>query len=114
MANIPSTPGNDLLRGGAGADTFQFLDRGWGQDTITDFELGTDKLDLRVLNVADFATLAPYVQQVGDDTVIATAFGGRFDNSNEAITLQGISLAALAANPSNILFNTNTTNTNLR
>lgn len=37
--------GNDTLIGGAGADTFVFAS-GYGQDTVTDFQHGTDKLVL--------------------------------------------------------------------
>lgn len=37
--------GNDTLIGGAGADTFVFTS-GYGQDTVTDFQHGTDKLVL--------------------------------------------------------------------
>ena len=37
--------GNDRLNGGAGADTFVFT-RGHGNDTITDFQSGTDRIDL--------------------------------------------------------------------
>ncbi len=33
--------GNDVLTGGSGSDSFFFL-AGWGTDTITDFEIGTD------------------------------------------------------------------------
>jgi beta-glucanase (GH16 family) len=37
--------GNDKLTGGAGADVFQ-LEKGFGKDVITDFQLGIDKLDV--------------------------------------------------------------------
>jgi len=37
--------GNDWLKGGAGADTFDF-DSGWGRDTIADFDVETDQIDL--------------------------------------------------------------------
>lgn len=43
--------GADTMTGGSGADTFVFLDDGL-MDTVTDFELGQDKLDL-----TDFAML---------------------------------------------------------
>ena len=38
--------GDDKLFGDAGTDTFQFLGVVFGQDTIKDFEFGTDKLDM--------------------------------------------------------------------
>ena len=36
--------GNDYLQGGAGSDIYWF-DRGWGQDTIFNWDSGTDKTD---------------------------------------------------------------------
>jgi serralysin len=38
--------GNDVLVGGAGADSFRFLSS-WGSDTVSDFENGIDRIDLR-------------------------------------------------------------------
>lgn len=42
--------GSDKLTGGAGADTFAYLKKdtaGGGVDTITDFQVGVDRLDMR-------------------------------------------------------------------
>ena len=97
--------GDDLLRGGAGADVFRYDGRAFGSDTIADFVIGTDKLDLRALGMADTATLANYVSQVGSDTVITTAYGGL----TETITLTGINAATLLSSASNFIFNTSTT-----
>ena len=36
--------GNDSLNGGTGSDTYHFA-RGWGQDTINNYDTGTDKAD---------------------------------------------------------------------
>ncbi|WP_422028784.1 DUF4214 domain-containing protein [Roseovarius sp.] len=44
--------GNDSLTGGDGADTF-VLSPGDGQDTITDFELGLDTIDLSAFDRSD-------------------------------------------------------------
>lgn len=56
----PGDSSNDKLSGGAGADTFRFEIRntpgpydttyqlGWGDDVITDFVVGTDRLDLGI------------------------------------------------------------------
>jgi len=102
--------GNDILKGGeaadrlrtgAGKDIISFDERGFGSDTVLDFNLATDRIDLRVLNVADLATLTPYMSQQGADVVIATRFSG----SLEAILLQNVSLSALIANPAAFIFN---------
>ena len=42
--------GNDVLTGGTGADKFQF-EAGGGNDRITDFESGIDKLDFHLLGI---------------------------------------------------------------
>ena len=42
---------NDILEGGAGADVFSF-DAGTGIDLITDFEIGTDQIDVTSLGIA--------------------------------------------------------------
>jgi len=66
--------GNDLLIGASGADTFVF-DDGFGQDVVTDYLDGTDRLDFTahsgVNNIGDLA-----ITQSGDDTVITLTAGG--------------------------------------
>ncbi len=60
--------GDDTLTGGEGADTFVFAS-GDGKDTITDFENGTDKIDLSAVSgISGFSDLM--ITQDGDDTVI--------------------------------------------
>jgi Ca2+-binding RTX toxin-like protein len=46
---INASQGGDVLTGGAGADRFAFANEPWSPDRITDFALGTDKLDLSAL-----------------------------------------------------------------
>ena len=46
---INASQGNDVLTGGAGADRFVFANEPWSPDRITDFTLGSDKLDLSAL-----------------------------------------------------------------
>jgi Ca2+-binding RTX toxin-like protein len=48
--------GNNTLTGGGGADTFQWLHGNSGHDVVTDFTLGTDKLDLSQLLQGEAAT----------------------------------------------------------
>lgn len=59
--------GNDDLTGGTGNDTFQF-ENGFGVDTITDFTIGSDILDLRDVNGATQANLN--ISQSGADALI--------------------------------------------
>ena len=65
---ITGGTGDDTLTGGAGADTFVF-NSGDGSDSITDFENGTDTIDLSAISsITGFSDLT--ITQVGDDTKI--------------------------------------------
>ena len=82
--------GNDTLTGGSGDDRFYFR-TGDGLDTITDFTPGNssgDTIELHGYGVASFAALAPFMTQVGADTVIA------FDDQNH-IVLHNVTMGAL-------------------
>ncbi len=84
--------GNDTLTGGAGDDRFVFHN-GDGQDTVTDFAPGDaagDVIDLHNYDATDFASLQPFMTQVGADTVIA------FDAQN-TITLHNVTMTQLNA-----------------
>ncbi|WP_204114988.1 Ig-like domain-containing protein [Shimia biformata] len=63
--------GDDLMTGGGGADVFHFDLRGttdWGDDRITDFEIGIDKISLFG---SAFSTLGDLnAQQIGGDVVL--------------------------------------------
>ena len=82
--------GNDLLTGGAGADTFGF-DYGHGNDTITDFDVAEDFIDL-----SDFATLDSFndltLTQSGNDVVIDLS-----GKQGGQITLQGVTVESVTA-----------------
>jgi len=64
---ITGGAGNDVLTGLGGADTYSF-GTGWGDDTITDFTPGEDKLDLAGTGLS-FAGLD--VSSAGGDTLIS-------------------------------------------
>jgi Ca2+-binding RTX toxin-like protein len=83
--------GNDLLTGGAGSDTFA-ISKGFGSDTITDFQTGTGGDVLRVQNYGftDFASFLAAAVQVGSNTVINLPGG-------ETLTLQNVVRTSLAA-----------------
>ncbi|PRY95613.1 putative secreted protein (type I secretion substrate) [Hasllibacter halocynthiae] len=59
--------GDDILEGGEGADTFVLAD-GDGHDTITDFVIGTDRIDLSALPASKIR--ATTVSQADGDVVI--------------------------------------------
>jgi len=73
--------GNDTLTDGGGIDLFQYDTTTWGFDIVTDFENGTDFIDLRGsgLIFADF-------------TEVNTDPGMRLDYTNGMGDLQTISL----------------------
>ncbi|NCF80079.1 MAG: hypothetical protein GWP74_00575 [Proteobacteria bacterium] len=72
-----STSGNDLLTGGGGSNTFTFS-TGSGNDTIADFQLGSD-----VLAFTDVMS-TPNVQAQGNDTLVNVDAG-------DSVLLVGVS-----------------------
>ena len=87
--NITGGAGDDVLTGGSGVNTYSF-DLGSGQDTITDFEIGQDILDLSAyLDSADSSAFG-FATQVGSDTLID------FGNDN-SITLNDVAVEDLTA-----------------
>ncbi|MDR6292471.1 Ca2+-binding RTX toxin-like protein [Inquilinus ginsengisoli] len=99
--------GEDVLFGGAGNDTFIYNTREFGADTIRDFTIAGDKIDVSGLNVADLASLKPFMTQDGDDVVITLGF----NSSTESIRLVDVNLNALTA--ANFVFNTSAVALNL-
>ena len=87
---IEGTFRDDTLMGGGGADTFVF-DEDSGDDTITDFTAGTDKIDLSAFtDITSIGDLRGF--QAGNDAVIFLGFNG-----GGSITLQGVQLGELSA-----------------
>ncbi|MEO6214869.1 MAG: calcium-binding protein, partial [Sphingomonas sp.] len=74
--------GADTLWGSSGADTFVF-DLGTGQDTVSDFASGSDKLDLSAFGFADFAAVQAATHDVGGNAVIDLGGG-------DTVTLTGV------------------------
>lgn len=68
--------GDDTLSGGDGADRFIFAANS-GDDSITDFEDGVDRIDLRKLDVQSEGQLLSAISDIGDDVLInLDALGG--------------------------------------
>jgi len=89
---IEGGAGNDVLTGGAGADTFRF-GAGFGQDTITDFDVGTglgDVIEFDSNVFINFLEVFLSSQQVGNDVLITT-------DADNTILLKNVQLASLTA-----------------
>ncbi|QJI17158.1 MULTISPECIES: retention module-containing protein [unclassified Pseudomonas] len=90
-------PGNNTLTGGAGADTFHYLTGGSGHDVITDFTVGTDKLDLSQLLQGENATTASLDDYLhfkvvsGTTTIDISSVAGA--TATQTIDLAGVNLA---------------------
>lgn len=76
---IDGGDGDDLIASGTGADIIRFTAH-WGADTVTDFEVGTDTLDMTGTDLR-FNELT--IAQIGADTQITDIFGN-------SITLSGV------------------------
>ena len=79
--------GDDLLTGGSGNDRFVFDLRG-GDDTVTDFGNGTDRLDFTNFGLANADEVLDHAEQVGADVVFT------FDRG-ETVTLLNVQVATL-------------------
>ncbi len=92
---IVASNSNDVLRGGAGADTFIFRGQ-FGHDTIADFQRGTtaspllDIIDLTDSDLLTFADVLSHAVQSEADTLIT------LDGFN-SVRLTNIALANLHA-----------------
>lgn len=75
--------GDDILSGGANADTFVFHYHA-GKDTVTDYNDGTDKIDLQAYNhgVEQFSDLDGRIDQKGADVVITLEDGDKIRLEN--------------------------------
>ena len=71
---VEATTDNDTLTGGAGADTFVF-GRDHGDDVITDFISGEDRIDLSAFAVRSLSDLTITTDESGL-TIDLTAQGG--------------------------------------
>ena len=81
---------NNVLTGGPGANTYA-LGPNSGQNTITNFNVSADVLDLRQTAVGSWTFSSLVITQVGNDTFIG--LGG-----SAGITLSGVNASTLCAN----------------
>ena len=87
---IDGGKGNDMLTGGAGADDFVFA-KGYGKDTITDFQNGIDDIDLRSYKFSPSKVLS-MAKQVGTDVHITLS-----SKDGDSIILKNFQKASLDA-----------------
>ena len=84
---IAGGAGNDTLSGGSGNDTFVFR-ANLGQDTVTDFTIGSDVLEFRDGIFADAAAALAAATVSGSDTLITIDAGN-------TVLLKNVALANL-------------------
>ncbi|POR39835.1 tandem-95 repeat protein, partial [Methylobacterium sp. V23] len=80
--------GNDTLMGADGADTFAFRSGDSGTTFISDFQLGTDKLDLSGLGLTSFAEVQAHAAMSKQGSLVLSL-------GSETITLQNVKLSQL-------------------
>ena len=87
--------GNDVLRGGDGADVFVHRSGETGADTIMDFALGQDRIDVSALGITSLS------QALAGSTANTLVFGG------QSVVLNNLSTTGLTA--SNFVFSSAST-----
>jgi Ca2+-binding RTX toxin-like protein len=99
--------GNDTITGGSGSDTIIF-DRLKGNDIVTDFVRGQDKIDVRNLNIGDWDVVKELITNDGLSNTLITNNYYNYDGIVSQLKLNGINPALLTA--TDFVFNANTTN----
>jgi Ca2+-binding RTX toxin-like protein len=80
--------GNDKCVGGAGQDTFvATIESAAASNEIADFELGTDRIDLSKLRIADFATLQALLGNAGSGN---SGFGLHRNGAWQSTVITGV------------------------
>jgi hypothetical protein len=101
MAEFYSTSANDIFTGVLNQnDFFRWTARGFGQDVISNFSQGSDRVDLSALGIPDWATLLPFISQKLGGSVISFFF----NDIAEEISILNVLPSQLTA--SDFIFNT--------
>ena len=90
--------GDDVLMGGADADRF-IISAGNGSDVITDFQVGTDQIQLQGYALYNLAAVLAAMTQVGADTVLALGNGERLVLRNTQVGSFGAADFRLPVDP---------------
>ena len=78
--------GNDDLKGGAGADTFIFGSGDFGRDTIYDFDLSLDALDISSAHIGSKQDLISAAYETADGVVVDLGNGNTITLNNLSLT----------------------------
>jgi Ca2+-binding RTX toxin-like protein len=88
--------GKDILTGGSGADKFVFM-ADYGQDIITDFGRGDDRIQLSLADFKSFADIQHAWQQVGENVVITPVEPKIDGDTAQTLTIEHTNVADLTA-----------------
>ncbi|TSD84416.1 hypothetical protein FFK22_032610, partial [Mycobacterium sp. KBS0706] len=100
--------GDDWLVGNAGHDVFVYNSREFNDDTIADFDINGDRIDLSYLHVADLASLRPFmIQDRTDVVIILEPARDSWSGYSETIRLKNVTLSSLSDD--DFIFNTSPT-----
>ena len=77
--------GADTLTGGSGPDIF-VMRQGYGQDVITDFETGVDRVRLDAAGMTNFAQVTAAMTQTGADVVLNLGAGDQLLFQNHKVS----------------------------
>lgn len=88
--------GDDTLTGGEGSDTFWYGLAGSGHDLITDFAMGTDRIDLKAFELT-WAELMAAASDDGNGNTIITLAHPSNPAKDGSITLTGVEVSDLTA-----------------
>ncbi|MDO8911433.1 MAG: type I secretion C-terminal target domain-containing protein [Phenylobacterium sp.] len=104
---LNASQGSDRLTGGGGADTFVFKAMPWSAGRITDFQVGTDRLDLSALYANGYGGSDPvadgYIRLIADGVggtkvmMDVDGFAGGSTIAYHVVTLEGVSPSGLSA-----------------
>ena len=97
---IQTGRGDDVIYTGTGSDTVFTGSRGGRETIIRDFDVTSDVLDVRQLNVGDLETLLPFLTDTDAGVQLRTVWASR----EELFIFEGVTVAELTA--SNFRFNT--------
>ncbi|MGD1866457.1 MAG: M10 family metallopeptidase C-terminal domain-containing protein, partial [Phormidesmis sp.] len=90
--------GHDTLTGGAGRDTF-IIEQFNGNDVITDFQNGVDRVDISALNFSDaqLSSVLGAAEQQGNDVLVTFSSVSQSPTLQDSVLLQNFQLNQLGA-----------------